>query len=289
MGSPSCKLCGSFVRREPMSEPRAIVFCHCAGRDVLPSSVRDAVAAELKRRQVPFLEVGDLCARMADRDEAVLGFMSAAAALTVVACHPRAVRNLLRAAGVAAGADQPHVLDMRVSPAQDIIDAVASGDGYATPPALSADGEAGWFPVIDRDRCVQCKQCVSFCLFGVYAVTQDGRVAVNQPRACKNNCPACARICPEVAIIFPKLPTHEAPLDGAEISGEEQLKAKARTKAYELLGDDLYAGLAERQWQARRRRLLRTAQERAEAERAACAAKAGVTVSTPAPPSGEAG
>ena len=25
-----------------------------------------------------------------------------------------------------------------------------------------------WFPVIDYDRCTNCMQCLSFCLFGVY-------------------------------------------------------------------------------------------------------------------------
>src|SRR5262245_34110763 len=27
-----------------------------------------------------------------------------------------------------------------------------------------------WFPVIDYDRCTNCMQCLSFCLFGVYGV-----------------------------------------------------------------------------------------------------------------------
>ena len=30
-----------------------------------------------------------------------------------------------------------------------------------------------WFPVIDYDRCTNCMQCLSFCLFGVYGV-DDG-------------------------------------------------------------------------------------------------------------------
>lgn len=71
--------------------------------------------------------------------------------------------------------------------------------------------------------------------------------------------------------MFPKLPDAEAPLNGDEIGDEQNLKARARIKAHELLGDDPYAALAERQRQARGRRLLKSAQERAEAERAACA------------------
>jgi hypothetical protein len=90
-----------------------------------------------------------------------------------------------------------------------------------------------------------------------------------------------------VAILFPKLPAAEAPLDGSDIDDAQPLKARARIKAHELLGDDLYAALAERQRQARGRRLLRTAQERAEAERAACAAKAGITPAPAAAAGGE--
>ncbi|HRQ88427.1 MAG TPA: ferredoxin family protein, partial [Bacteroidia bacterium] len=39
---------------------------------------------------------------------------------------------------------------------------------------LNRPGEPGawkpWFPVIDYDRCTNCMQCLSFCLFDVYGV-----------------------------------------------------------------------------------------------------------------------
>ena len=70
-----------------------------------------------------------------------------------------------------------------------------------------------WYPVIDTDRCTGCRQCVSFCLFGVYEVI-EGRVVVSNPRKCKDNCPACARICPAGAIIFPKHPN--PPINGGQ-------------------------------------------------------------------------
>src|SRR5690606_26323096 len=61
-----------------------------------------------------------------------------------------------------------------------------------------------WFPVIDYDRCTNCMQCLSFCLFGVYGVDPDGRIQAQQQDHCKTNCPACSRVCPEAAIMFPK-------------------------------------------------------------------------------------
>jgi NAD-dependent dihydropyrimidine dehydrogenase PreA subunit len=66
--------------------------------------------------------------------------------------------------------------------------------------------------VIDYDRCRNCKQCLNFCLFGVYQLSEEGKVEVRKPAGCKTNCPACARMCPQKAIIFPKYA--EAPING---------------------------------------------------------------------------
>ena len=60
-----------------------------------------------------------------------------------------------------------------------------------------------WFPVIDYDRCTNCMQCLTFCLFDVYGVSED-KIQVQNEDNCKTNCPACSRVCPEVAILFPK-------------------------------------------------------------------------------------
>src|SRR5262245_8665850 len=61
-----------------------------------------------------------------------------------------------------------------------------------------------WFPVIDYERCTNCMQCLSFCLFGVYGVDEQQRITVQTNDNCKTNCPACSRVCPEAAILFPK-------------------------------------------------------------------------------------
>ena len=70
-----------------------------------------------------------------------------------------------------------------------------------------------WYPVIDYSRCRSCRQCVEFCLFGVYS-EEDGRAAAVRPDACKTGCPACARVCPHGAIIFPEC--DEPAIAGAE-------------------------------------------------------------------------
>jgi len=66
-----------------------------------------------------------------------------------------------------------------------------------------SDGETmRWYPVLDYDRCVSCKQCHEFCMFGVYSV-EDGQVIATDPDQCKPGCPACARVCPKGAVMFP--------------------------------------------------------------------------------------
>ncbi len=67
-----------------------------------------------------------------------------------------------------------------------------------------------WFPVVDLSRCANCKHCLQFCLFGVYAEDAAGRVTVRNPDRCKPGCPACSRVCPEGAIIFPLYDKDEA-------------------------------------------------------------------------------
>src|SRR5438105_885289 len=76
-----------------------------------------------------------------------------------------------------------------------------------------------WFPVIDYDRCTNCMQCLSFCLFGVYGASADGKIEVQHESNCKTDCPACSRVCPEVAIMFPKYKA--GPINGDAISTED--------------------------------------------------------------------
>ena len=44
-----------------------------------------------------------------------------------------------------------------------------------------------WFPVIDYDRCTNCMQCLSFCLFGVYGVDAEKKIQVQNNDNCKTD------------------------------------------------------------------------------------------------------
>ncbi|MHC4467013.1 MAG: 4Fe-4S dicluster domain-containing protein, partial [Planctomycetota bacterium] len=92
--------------------------------------------------------------------------------------------------------------------------------------------------VIDYDRCKNCMQCLNFCLFGVYELSDDGKVEVVKPTGCKTNCPACARVCPHKAIIFPKYT--ESPINGDEVVEDKDDEQKTETEVSKLNQGDIY-------------------------------------------------
>lgn len=108
-----------------------------------------------------------------------------------------------------------------------------------------------WFPVIDYDRCTNCMQCLSFCLFGVYGVDEQQRIQVQNNDNCKTNCPACSRVCPEAAIMFPKYKA--GPINGDVVSDADLQREKMKVDISALLGGDVYALLRERSEKAKSR------------------------------------
>ncbi len=128
-----------------------------------------------------------------------------------------------------------------------------------------------WFPVIDYDRCTNCMQCLSFCLFGVYDVDDDKQIDVANPQKCKTNCPACSRVCPEVAILFPKY--KNGPINGAEVQAQDVQREKMKTDISSLLGGDIYSLLRQRHQRANSRFSKERDEERALKERKRCLAK----------------
>jgi Pyruvate/2-oxoacid:ferredoxin oxidoreductase delta subunit len=108
-----------------------------------------------------------------------------------------------------------------------------------------------WFPVIDYDRCTNCMQCLSFCLFGVYGVDTAGKIQAQNEDNCKTNCPACSRVCPEAAIMFPKYKS--GPINGDAVSAEDLQREKMKIDISALLGGDVYSMLRERSDRAKTR------------------------------------
>ena len=128
-----------------------------------------------------------------------------------------------------------------------------------------------WFPVIDTARCINCMQCLSFCLFDVYGVAADGKIAVVNPSNCKTDCPACARVCPEVAIVFPKY--RAGPINGAEVGAADVGRKALKIDVSALLGGDIYSVLRDRSERAQSRFSKERDEDRALQDRQRCLAR----------------
>lgn len=128
-----------------------------------------------------------------------------------------------------------------------------------------------WFPVIDYSRCTNCMQCLSFCLFDVYGVSDDNKIQVQNNDNCKTNCPACSRVCPEVAIMFPKY--QQGPINGDEVNENEARREKIKVDISSLLGGDIYATLKDRSAAAKSRFGKERSPDKALDERKKCLTK----------------
>jgi NAD-dependent dihydropyrimidine dehydrogenase PreA subunit len=128
-----------------------------------------------------------------------------------------------------------------------------------------------WFPVIDFQRCTNCMQCLSFCLFDVYGVDTEKKIKVQNPEKCKTNCPACSRVCPEVAILFPKYGA--GPINGAEVDQGDVEREKMKIDISALLGGDIYSMLRERHNRAESRFSKERDEAKALKERMRCLEK----------------
>lgn len=200
-----------------MAEEQLIVYCGCAWYDIVPEDVKGPVLESLQGGGAKFIAVADLCKMAAEKDP-LLKEWARSDSIRIVACFPRAIKCLFDFAGARLSEDAV-IYNMRTQTAEDIIEALGgNADTHVLPEDVSVEKDGDWvpwFPVIDYGRCVNCKQCLNFCLFGVYGVCEDGKVAVVKPAGCKTNCPACARVCPEGAIIFPKY--GDSPINGDEV------------------------------------------------------------------------
>ena len=161
------------------------------------------------------------------------------------------------------------ILDISGLGAKEVRDAVREQ-------VRAADAEAPgawkpWFPVIDYDRCTNCMQCLTFCLFDVYSVDAENKIKVNTQDNCKTNCPACSRVCPEAAIMFPKYKA--GPINGDVVRDEDLQRESMKVDISALLGGDIYGALRERSAKARERFSTERDESKALLERKRCLKK----------------
>jgi Pyruvate/2-oxoacid:ferredoxin oxidoreductase delta subunit len=221
-----------------MSDDTTILYCRCANSQIIPDDVKSRVLGALEESGLDFHIVSDLCGMAAEQTDELRN-IAAGNKLKIAACYDRAVKWLFEWVGIDIG--EIEVFNMRTTSPEEIIISLLGIDSKAPAQmALSNRPEwIPWFPIIDRDLCVNCKQCLDFCLFGVYTLV-DGKVTVTNPKGCKTNCPACAKVCPKAAIIFPKY--GQSPINGDKVD-EDAVKA-VNLKA--LMDGDLQEKLRQR-------------------------------------------
>lgn len=244
-----------------------IFYCDCAYRELPFSRAYPEVLARLGASGCDLLVVADICRMAAHRDPRLKKV--AREKWQIAACYPRAVRWLFHFAGEELG--DVEIFNLREEEDRKTLMRFPAVKENPTCPMAAKDGSwVPWFPIIDYSRCKDCRQCLGFCLFGVYSLAGD-RVVVANPQNCKTNCPACARICPEVAIVFPKL--EESPINGAPVLDEETERGKVKVNLARMLGDDPYQALKKRREKVKLCLLEKTKLEQALKEREECAKK----------------
>ncbi len=218
-----------------MEQKSCVVFCRC-GANIISKNKMDEISGELKKLDVDVFELNDLCAFSVNEKDALNAIGKEFRKKMVVACYPRAVKNMLRQGGVEFG--DFDVLNFKELSAGQLLAELEKNYHIPRGEARYREQVTGlevpaWFPVIDESLCTLCGKCSRFCLFGVYSFDKKSLKVVD-PLACKNNCPACGRTCPTSAIMFPRL-DEKSVLAGAE-PGKEK-KAAGGEGLFVMLND----------------------------------------------------
>ena len=226
-----------------------ILFCQCAERRLIPENEERELVDAMTSSGTKFMTVPDLCRICAEKKLSEI--LPGDKVCHVVACHSRAVKWLFHHAGIRSDEKRFVFHDLRGKKAKDVLKEIeldqplerSSDEMPASKNNEDKNSEwIPWFPVIDYDLCVNCGECLNFCLFGVYSKSSDGKILVANPKNCKTNCPACERTCPKTAIIFPK---HSSPpINGGEGKQTEDKDGNlSKLDLDKILDGDIYAKL----------------------------------------------
>ena len=203
-----------------MGKKLVVLFCRCKA-NIISSESMEKIAAGLKNFDTNVYELQDLCALTINEKDVLNTIGKAFQQKIIVACYPRAIKNMFRQNGIDFG--EFEVLNFRELSAEKIFAKLENdfqlkkGEARYQVQITDLDVPA-WFPVIDELLCTLCGKCARFCLFGVYSYDKKSLKVVD-PLACKDNCPACGRTCPTSAIIFPRLAENTV-LAGDEPNGK---------------------------------------------------------------------
>jgi ferredoxin len=218
-----------------MVKKSCLIFCRCGG-GVISTEKIGQLTSGLKEFDSDVFELNDLCAFSVHQKDELNTIGKEFQQKIIIACYPRAVKNMLRQGGIEFGDFE--VLNFKELSVEHIFSKLETDFKLSKGIAryntrISGLEVPAWFPVIDESLCTFCGKCARFCLFGVYSFGKKSLKVVN-PLACKNNCPACGRTCPASAIMFPRLAENTI-LAGAEPG--EKTKEGEKESLFVMLND----------------------------------------------------
>lgn len=188
-----------------MPASKANIICACAFTSLLGKGAFLSTLKFLRKDAADILVCDDIC-RISVEEKSKLQDFCAGKEVGVFACKQRAAKALFESVGLNENLKFFDIKNDSEKIAADLGFEILSESELSLDDLPKPRGTwEPWFPIVDRERCVDCGKCVDFCVFKVYE-KNGGKVEVKSPSNCKNNCPACARMCPKGAIIFPKCP-----------------------------------------------------------------------------------
>ncbi len=215
-----------------------LVLCACKKGNKVSKQKLSDWQKELDEQNVAYNLIEDLCG-LAAKGKIELSDVSDGDGTVFVGCQPKAMTNLLKNAGIQVDENKFDFKNAKETPS-DFLKENDFSKGQSKQIAYDIDWKP-WYPVLDYSLCTSCQKCMNFCLFGVYTLSDEGKVIVENPDNCKDLCPACARTCPRGAIVFPK--HHDSPIDG----GEGEFKDDAGSLLTQIQkSNDVYQLLANR-------------------------------------------
>lgn len=192
-----------------------LLVCKCKYYNPIDSKLLSEIEERCKQAKTNLVIIQDLCQMVLEDHKKIESFTSKENT-TLISCNNRTIESLFYTKNITL--KNVKIVNRFRQNSNKILDSIPLSDNRIENPTITKieqkDDWIPWFPIIDTKLCSNCRQCHSYCLFGVYSM-ENGKVTVTNPANCKTNCPACARICPNLAIIFPK--HTESPIDGSPV------------------------------------------------------------------------
>lgn len=188
-----------------------LYICECTQGPKVDQKKLKSLKDHLKTNNVSYVLINDLCGICSSNNIDNLN-LNKVGVNTVLGCKPKALNNLFQRTNID---KKEYKLEYHELNEFDINSLLPENFSINDTIEVNYTGDwKPWFPAIDYSACTSCQKCLNFCLFGVYKLSDEGSVVVENPDKCKDLCPACARTCPTNAIVFPK--HHESPIDGGK-------------------------------------------------------------------------